>query len=40
MLVVIENKSGIVQLEDFERGSFVHIAKNIQELIGKLILKR
>lgn len=40
LLVVIENDSGIIQLEDFERGTFVPIAKNIQELIGNLRLKR
>ncbi len=40
LLVVIDNKSGIVQLEDFERGSFEHIAENLQELIGNLRLKR
>ena len=40
LLVVIENKSGIVQLEDFERGSFDYIAENIQGLIGNLRLKR
>ncbi|MFP7200497.1 SecY-interacting protein Syd [Lysinibacillus halotolerans] len=40
LLVVIENNSGIVQLEDVERGTFEHIAKNIQELIGNLRLKK
>jgi len=38
-LVVIDNKSGIVQLEDFERGSLEQIAENLQELIGNLRLK-
>ncbi len=40
LLVVIENNSGKIQLEDFERGTFEHIAENIQELIGSLRLKR
>lgn len=38
--VVIENNSGIVQLEDFERGTFEYIAKNIEELIENLRLTR
>ncbi|WP_336047114.1 hypothetical protein [Solibacillus ferritrahens] len=40
LLVVIENNSGIIQLEDFERCTFDNIADNIQELIGNLRLKR
>lgn len=40
LLVVIENNSGIIQLEDFERGTLEPVAKNIQELIGNLRLKR
>jgi hypothetical protein len=40
LLVVIENNSGRVQLEDFERGSFEVIADNIQELMVNLRLKR
>lgn len=40
LLVVIENNRSNIQLEDFERGSFEHIADSIQELIGKLKLKR
>lgn len=39
LLVVIENNSGIIQLEDFERGTFEYIAENVQELIGNLRLK-
>lgn len=27
LLVVVENDSGIVQLEDFERGTFEYIAE-------------
>lgn len=38
LLVVIENNNGIIQLEDFERGTFKHIAESIQELIGNLSL--
>ncbi|MCZ8540192.1 SecY-interacting protein Syd [Psychrobacillus psychrodurans] len=33
LLVVVDNDSGIVQLEDFERGTFEYIAENIQDLI-------
>ncbi|WP_342515297.1 SecY-interacting protein Syd [Sporosarcina sp. FSL K6-1522] len=40
LLVVIENNSGIIQLEDFGRGTFEYIAENIQELIGNLRLTR
>ncbi|MRX72851.1 SecY-interacting protein Syd [Bacillus lacus] len=40
LLVVIENKSGIIQLEDFERGTYEHIAENMQELIRNFRLKR
>ncbi|MEK4425948.1 SecY-interacting protein Syd [Solibacillus sp. FSL K6-1523] len=40
LLVVLENYSGIIQLEDFESGTLEPIAKNIQELIGNLRLKR
>ncbi len=40
LLLVIENNSGIVQLEDFERGIFENIAENIEELIRNLRLKR
>lgn len=40
LLLVIENDSGIIQLEDFERGTFEYIAENISELIGNLRLKR
>lgn len=40
LLVVIENNSGTLQLEDFERGTFEYIAENIQALIGNLRLTR
>jgi hypothetical protein len=40
LLVVIDNNNGIVQLEDFERGTFEHITENIQELILNLRLKK
>lgn len=40
LLVVVENDSGVVQLEDFERGTFEYIAENIQDLIRNLRLKR
>ncbi|RBP89904.1 Syd protein SUKH-2 [Cytobacillus firmus] len=36
LLLVIENNSGIVQLEDFERDTY----ENIEELIRNLRLKR
>jgi len=40
LVVVIENMSGIISLEDFERGTFEYLAQNIQELIENLRLKR
>ena len=40
LLVVMENTSGIIQLEDFQRGTFEYIAKNIQGLMVNLRLKR
>lgn len=40
LLVVIENNSRIVQLEDFESGTVEYIAENIQELIRNMRLKK
>ncbi|MFE4352052.1 SecY-interacting protein Syd [Peribacillus butanolivorans] len=40
LLVVIDNESGIVKLEDFERDSFEIISESIEALISKLGLKR
>lgn len=40
LIIVIENSSGIVQLEDYERGTFSNIASNIEELIRNLRLKK
>lgn len=38
LTVVIDNKSGVVYLEDFERGSFEFIADSIEILIKNLRL--
>lgn len=38
LLVVIENDSGIIQLEDVERHTYEYIADNLQALIGSLRL--
>ena len=40
MLLVIENNSEKVKLEDFERGTFENIAENIEELLRNLRSKK
>ncbi|KLA03004.1 hypothetical protein B4158_3215 [Bacillus cereus] len=40
MIVVLDNVSGKVELEDFERGSFEEISDSLDELIASLKLQK
>lgn len=40
LMVVVDNQYGTVQLQDFERKSFVKLADNIASLITQLKLRK
>ncbi|UOB61867.1 SecY-interacting protein Syd, partial [Bacillus thuringiensis] len=40
LIVVLDNVSGKVELEDFERGSFEEISDSLDELIASLKLQK
>ena len=40
LLVVVDNETGVIELEDFDRGTFEYIAGSIQELINNVRLIR
>ena len=39
-LVVLNNVSGKVELEDFERGLFIEVSNSLNELISSLRLQK